>query len=156
MADETDDKPLELPDATRMQVVALVQAAIAVAVAFGVPISDQQSVALIALAGVVATVLITADAAIRRERSRNAEKLRPRATISTTITPEGTETKATVSGALSAADGDDFNQRVIEHYVRTILEREQERRTAVGQPEPAPDGETRRRGGSKAVQTRKR
>lgn len=69
--------PIKLPDTTRAQIVALAQAGLAVAIAFGVPISDAQSVAVIALSTVLGTVLITADAAIRRERARNMDKLRP-------------------------------------------------------------------------------
>src|SRR5262245_29751860 len=65
-------KPMKLPDTTKIQIVALLQAGLAVAIAFGAPISPEQSVALVALAGVLGTVLITADAAIRRERARNA------------------------------------------------------------------------------------
>jgi len=81
-------KPMKLPDTTRIQLIALAQAALAVAIAFGVPISQEQSVALVALAGVLGTVLITADASIRRERARNADKLRPVAQISGTM-PSG-------------------------------------------------------------------
>jgi hypothetical protein len=81
-------KPMKLPDTTRIQLIALAQAGLAVAIAFGVPISQEQSVALVALAGILGTVLITADASIRRERARNADKLRPVAQISGTM-PSG-------------------------------------------------------------------
>jgi hypothetical protein len=75
--------PIKLPDTTRAQIVALAQAGLAVAIAFGVPISDTQSVALVALSAVLGTVLITADASIRRERARNIDKLRPGTQVST-------------------------------------------------------------------------
>jgi hypothetical protein len=73
--------PIKLPDTTRAQMVALAQAGLAVAIAFGVPISDTQSVALVTLSAVLGTVLITADASIRRERARNIDKLRPGAQV---------------------------------------------------------------------------
>lgn len=84
MEEQGNDRPLSLPDTTRVQMVAVAQAVVAAAVAFGVPISDGQSVALVALAGVIGTTLIGADAAIRRERARNADKLQPRARITHT------------------------------------------------------------------------
>lgn len=90
-------KTLDRPDYTRVQVAAVAQAVIAAAVAFGVPISDQQSVALVALAGVIGTVLIGADAAIRRERARNADKLVPQASVTRKERRDGVETKAEVT-----------------------------------------------------------
>jgi hypothetical protein len=42
------------PDLTRAQIVALVQAAIGCAVAFGAPITEAQSGALLALVGIAA------------------------------------------------------------------------------------------------------
>ena len=95
-------KPMKLPDTTRVQMIALAQAGLAVAIAFGVPISQEQSVALVALAGVLGTVLITADAAIRRERARNADKLRPSAQLTTT-TPDGNTASVTVPMAESSS-----------------------------------------------------
>ncbi len=109
-----EEKEFSLPDATRVQMVALVQAVIAVVVAFGVPISDQQSVALIALAGVIGTVLIGSDAAIRRERARNADKLRPHARLTQTTVEGGTETVAKVDVPLDAGNADDLNERLAE------------------------------------------
>jgi hypothetical protein len=96
---------IKLPDTTKIQLIALAQAGLAVAIAFGVPISQEQSVALVALAGVLGTVLITADAAIRRERARNADKLRPSAQISTT-TPEGNTASVTMPMAENATPRD--------------------------------------------------
>lgn len=63
---------MEMPDITRAQTVALVQAVIAVVVAFGVDLSDAQVTALIGLAGAIAVVLPLADAIIRNGRSRIA------------------------------------------------------------------------------------
>jgi hypothetical protein len=77
VSDESHPKEIQTPDTTRLQLVAIVQAVIAVVIAFGVPINDKQSIALVALAGVIGAALVTADAAIRRERARNADKLRP-------------------------------------------------------------------------------
>jgi|SRR5262245_18837118 len=84
MGDQGQPTQIQLPDHTRLQLVAVAQAVLAVVIAFGVPITDQQSIALIALAGVVATALVTADAAIRRERARNADKLRPQIQVTQT------------------------------------------------------------------------
>lgn len=70
---------MKLPDITMAQVLAVAQAVVAAAVAFGAPINQTQQVALLALAAAVASVLIGADAAIRRARAANADKLRPAA-----------------------------------------------------------------------------
>jgi hypothetical protein len=59
------------PDLTRAQIVALVQAAIGCAVAFGAPITEAQSGALLALVGVLSVVLVAADASIRRARAKH-------------------------------------------------------------------------------------
>lgn len=88
----SDQPTLSLPDHTRIQIVAVIQAMLATAVAFGVPISDDQSVALLALAAVLGTMLIGADAAIRRERARNADKLLPKASVERTTTDAEGET----------------------------------------------------------------
>ncbi len=70
MGDEAPAKEIQTPDHTRLQVVAVGEAVIAAVVAFGVPITNQQSIALVALAGVIGAALVTADASIRRERAR--------------------------------------------------------------------------------------
>jgi hypothetical protein len=62
---------VKTPDLTTAQILATVKAAIAVAVAFAVPLSQTQQVALIALAGSLGTVLVAADAAIRRARAQH-------------------------------------------------------------------------------------
>lgn len=64
-----------MPDVTRAQIVALVQAIIGVAVAFGAPISDTQSTALLGLVGAIAVVLPLADAMLRRGRARMIAEL---------------------------------------------------------------------------------
>jgi hypothetical protein len=61
---------METPDITRAQVVALVQAILAVIVAFGINLSDAQQTAILGLAGAIAIVLPLADAIIRNGRSR--------------------------------------------------------------------------------------
>jgi hypothetical protein len=108
---EGDQKQsLDRPDHTRVQVIAVVQAAIAVAVAFGVSITDGQSVALVALAGVMGSVLIAADAAIRRERARNADKLIPHASLTKTEGPEGVQTTTAVNGPTSDLSVKQFHE----------------------------------------------
>ena len=59
-----------LPNVTPAQVVSVVGASIAMIVAFGVPISDSQSDAIINLATVFFPVLLGADALIRHGRAR--------------------------------------------------------------------------------------
>jgi hypothetical protein len=100
-----EKRRLDMPDHTNAQIAALVQAVIAVAVAFGVDITEQQSVALIALSGLIGTVLIGADAAIRRERARNADKLLPQASVTATQGEGGTEVKAEVVTPLGTDTG---------------------------------------------------
>jgi hypothetical protein len=104
---ETENHPTDLqtPDHTRLQMVAVAQAVIAVVIAFGVPIT--QSIALVALAGVVGTALVAADAAIRRERARNADKLRvmqvtPRAKVADDSTPALVSDPTEADGAVSS------------------------------------------------------
>lgn len=60
---------MDMPDLTRAQLLAIVQSIIAAAVAFGAPISEAQSVALLALAGALAAVLVHGDATIRKSRN---------------------------------------------------------------------------------------
>ena len=66
---------MKLPDVTPAQIVAIAQAIIGAAVAFSAPITEAQSAALLGVVAVVAAVLIPADAAIRRARAQNADKL---------------------------------------------------------------------------------
>jgi hypothetical protein len=61
---------METPDITKAQIIALVQAVLAVAVSFGVDLSDRQEAAILGLAGAIAVVLPLADAIIRNGRSR--------------------------------------------------------------------------------------
>ena len=111
---------LDAPDHTKIQLVAVVQAVVAVAVAFGVPITNEQSVALLALAGVLGSVLIGADAAIRRERARNADKLRPHTSVTATQTPAGTEYKTEMRLPLDGLEGD---PSALDEAVRAALAR---------------------------------
>jgi hypothetical protein len=97
MGDERHPNEMQTPDHTRLQLAAVAQAVIAVVIAFGVPITDQQSIALVALAGVIAAALVTADAAIRRERARNADKLRPHVEVTQTAQAAGRQTTTSVS-----------------------------------------------------------
>lgn len=61
---------MQTPDITKAQVLALMQAVIALVVAFGVDLSTEQQTAILGLAGAVAVVLPIADAIIRNGRSR--------------------------------------------------------------------------------------
>lgn len=61
---------MEMPDITRLQVVAIVQAILAVLVSFGIDLTDRQETALLGLAGALAVVLPLSDAIIRNGRSR--------------------------------------------------------------------------------------
>ena len=88
---------MNTPDLSKAQIVSVAQALIAVAVAFGVPISDQQSVALIALSAVLGTVLLGADASIRRARANNADKLYAVASVS----QQSGDTTTTVTGPVA-------------------------------------------------------
>jgi hypothetical protein len=148
MSNETGEPRLAAPDHTRIQIAAVVQAVIAVAVAFGVDISDEQSVALIALAGVLGTVLIGADAAIRRERARNADKLRPQAAVTATQTPAGTQVEAQVTGPVDQLKGEEseLDEAVVE-LLRRILE---------ARTEPEPGTEPQPVGRAPARSTRSR
>jgi hypothetical protein len=144
MNEDTQPK-LGLPDHTRIQLVAVVQAIIAVAVAFGAPISDQQSVALLALAGVLGTVLIGADASIRRERARNADKLRPQFSVSTTEGPAGREVTTEFHAPLGGtedSDEVDLDEQVVE-LLRRIL-RAREPQPAASSTAPERKGRARR------------
>jgi hypothetical protein len=62
---------VKTPDLTPAQLLATLKAVLAVAVAFSVPLSSTQQVALLALAGTLSTVLVAADAAIRRARAQH-------------------------------------------------------------------------------------
>jgi len=65
------------PDVTKAQLVALVQAILAAAVAFGAPLDGAQQTSLIALAGVLAVTLTWADAHIRRGRQQHLTRRSP-------------------------------------------------------------------------------
>jgi hypothetical protein len=62
---------MQTPDLTRAQILATVKSVIAVVVAFGVPLQPSQQIALLALAGSLSVVLISADAMIRRARAQH-------------------------------------------------------------------------------------
>jgi hypothetical protein len=59
-----------MPDITAAQIVAVVGAVITVAVAFGANISKEQQIAILSLAGAVATILLASDAHLRRGRGQ--------------------------------------------------------------------------------------
>jgi hypothetical protein len=59
-----------MPDITKAQFVALVQAVLAVCVAFGADVTKDQQDALMQLAGVLGGALVIADAIIRNGRSK--------------------------------------------------------------------------------------
>jgi hypothetical protein len=64
-----------MPSITTAQVVAVVGAVIAVAVAAGVHISADLKVAIVGLVAVVGGLLIHSDAKIRGARAANADKI---------------------------------------------------------------------------------
>lgn len=66
---------LKTPDITPLQIVALVQAALAVALAFGLPLSTTQETSILALAGVLAAILVGSDASIRRKRAEQVRDI---------------------------------------------------------------------------------
>lgn len=66
---------LATPDITKAQAVALVQAVLALTVAFGADVTQAQQDAILQLSVVLAAVLPLSDAVIRNGRSRgNAER----------------------------------------------------------------------------------
>jgi hypothetical protein len=65
---------MKTPDITPAQIAALVQASLAVALAFGLDITEEQSVALLALSGAVFAVLGIGDATVRKARNKRLSK----------------------------------------------------------------------------------
>lgn len=63
---------LNTPDITTAQIVTIVQAVIGLIVAFGAPVTDEQSAAIVQLVTAVAVVLPLADAIIRNGRARGS------------------------------------------------------------------------------------
>jgi hypothetical protein len=63
---------MKLPDVTKIQIVAIAKAGIALALALSLPLSDATQAEIIGLAGAVATALVFADAIIRNGRSKIA------------------------------------------------------------------------------------
>jgi hypothetical protein len=119
----TDDQSqvrLARPDVTKAQAIAIVQAVIAVAVAFGVPISDNQSVALLGLAGLIGTVLLGADLGIRRGRAEHADKLVPQASITTTAGSAGGETTTQVTAPIPEGQDDALDAEIVELFRRLV------------------------------------
>jgi actin-like ATPase involved in cell morphogenesis len=104
---------VKTPDLTRAQLLAVLQAAVAAAVAFGAPITAQQGAALLALAGALSVVLVGADAAIRRARAQHlagpradqeaATAIRDAAEASRTITAISTIDRIASEAAAEAA-----------------------------------------------------
>lgn len=66
---------MRTPDVTPAQIVGIAQAVLGVALAFALPISNEQSIAILALVAVIASVLFGADAKIRTARAENADRL---------------------------------------------------------------------------------
>ncbi len=62
---------MQTPDVTKAQIVALVQAAIATAVALGAHVAPATQSELLALAGVLGAVIVAADVLIRRGRQKH-------------------------------------------------------------------------------------
>lgn len=63
---------MKTPDLTTVQIIAIVQAAVGLLVAFGAPVSPQQSDAIIQLCTALAVALPLADAHVRNGRASNA------------------------------------------------------------------------------------
>jgi len=63
-------RPLKMPDVTPAQIVTIVTAATALAVALGVPLSHDKTFAITTFVTVLAPVLVAADAVIRHGRAR--------------------------------------------------------------------------------------
>jgi hypothetical protein len=63
---------MKTPDITKAQLLAVVQAVIGLVVAFGAPISDEQTQAIIQLCTALAVTLPLADAHVRNGRAQNA------------------------------------------------------------------------------------
>lgn len=61
---------LATPDVTTAQIIALVQAVIGLCLAFGLPISDELSAAIVQLVTAALVVLPLADAYVRSGRAR--------------------------------------------------------------------------------------
>lgn len=66
---------LKTPDITPLQYIAIAQAVLAVAVAFGLHLSPQQETSLLGLAGLLAAVLVGSDMGIRRKRAEQAREI---------------------------------------------------------------------------------
>jgi hypothetical protein len=66
---------MRTPNTTTIQVVALVQAVLGLCVAFGAPVSSEQSEAIIQVVTALAVSLPVSDAVIRNGRARNAGEL---------------------------------------------------------------------------------
>lgn len=66
---------MKTPDVTTGQIIALVQAVLGLVVAFGAPLSSDQSEAIIQVVTALAVALPLSDAVIRNGRARNAGEL---------------------------------------------------------------------------------
>ena len=60
-----------MPSITPAQIVAIVQPVLATLVAFGVPMTDAQTTAILGLSTSISLMLVLADALIRRARAQN-------------------------------------------------------------------------------------
>lgn len=70
MRRRTKQAAFTTPDITPAQVVAVAGAVIGVAVAFGAPLSEEQSGQIVNLVTIVAPILLGADAGIRAARAK--------------------------------------------------------------------------------------
>ncbi len=66
---------MDTPSITPAQIAAFIQPVISFAIAFGVPMTEDQTTAIIGLSGTISTALILADMFIRRARANNAEAI---------------------------------------------------------------------------------
>lgn len=79
---------MNTPSITPAQIAAFLQPVIALLIAFGVPMTDAQTTAIIGLSGTISTALIVADMLIRRARANNAEAIAASKVIVSQIEPE--------------------------------------------------------------------
>ncbi len=68
-----EEDEMDMPDVTRAQIIAMVQAALGMAIAFGAPITESQSLAVMTLVGVIAAVLIHSDKGLRAARNETMQ-----------------------------------------------------------------------------------
>lgn len=95
---------MNMPSVPKADLIAVAQAVIAVAVAFGAPLNADQQKSLLALSTVIAAILVTADVKRRGNRAANADKIAA-ATKDQPVPPPFTGTASTGSGSYQIYPG---------------------------------------------------